>query len=169
MTFCQHDPSANAPWTRTAVLAFSWAAEAGRPIAATAARRRLKPTTLMYDFIATFLRFVGDLETQSPMFSITAGRLFGLKGVDQDLGGRSGRGRVLAGDQQPVGDDVDAPVFDLGEGGTEGEQLVLDEERHDLGQPNIRLLSAGEPGHLLALNSRLAPPGLYVPKDPPGH
>src|SRR5215471_5995418 len=85
MTFCQHDPSANAPWTRTAVLAFSWAAEAGRPIAATAARRRLKPTTLMYDFIATFLRFVGDLETQSPMFSITVGRLFGLKGVDQDL------------------------------------------------------------------------------------
>src|SRR5262245_43873206 len=26
------------------------------------------------------------------------GRLFGLKGVDQDLGGRTGRGRVLAGD-----------------------------------------------------------------------
>src|SRR5215813_7857531 len=41
------------------------------------------------------------------------GRLFGLKGVDQDLGGRSGRGRVLTGDQQSVGDDVDTPVFDL--------------------------------------------------------
>src|SRR6516162_8326678 len=54
------------------------------------------------------------------------GRLFGLKGVDQDLGGRSGRGRVLTGDQQSVGDDVDTPVFDLGESGTEAEQLVLD-------------------------------------------
>src|SRR5512132_4269390 len=55
------------------------------------------------------------------------GRLFDLKGVDQDLGGRSGRGRVLAGDQQSVGDDVDIPVFDLGESGTEAEQLVLNE------------------------------------------
>src|SRR5215831_14133404 len=71
MTFCQHDPSANAPWTRTAVLAFSWAAEAGRPIAATAVRRRLKPTTPLYDFIATFLHLMGDLETQSPMFATT--------------------------------------------------------------------------------------------------
>src|SRR6516164_3363800 len=70
MTFCQHDPSANAPWTRTAVLAFNWAAEAGRPIAAIAVRRRLKPTTPLYDFIATFLHLVGDdLETQSPTFA----------------------------------------------------------------------------------------------------
>src|SRR5262245_50738052 len=90
------------------------------------------------------------------------GRLFGLKGVDQDLGGRSGRGRVLTGDQQSVGDDVDTPVFDLGESGTEAEQLVLDEERHDLGQANIRLLTVGEPGYLLALDQRLAGSGLYV-------
>src|SRR5262249_54946225 len=96
------------------------------------------------------------------------GRLFGLKGVDQDLGGRSGRGRVLAGDQQSVGDDVDTPVFDLGESGTEAEQLVLDEERHDLGQANIRLLTVGEPGHLLALDQRLAGGGLYVAQDPGG-
>src|SRR6516225_3116275 len=61
MTFCQHDPSANAPWTRTAVLAFSWAAEAGRPIAPIAVRRRLKPTTPLYDFIATFLHLVAPL------------------------------------------------------------------------------------------------------------
>src|SRR6516225_7712907 len=70
MTFCQHDPSANAPWTRTAVLAFSWAAEAGRP-AAIAVSRRLKPRTPLYDFIATFLHLLGDLETQSPMFATT--------------------------------------------------------------------------------------------------
>src|SRR5215468_9464523 len=59
MTFCQHDPSANAPWTRTAVLAFSWAAEAGRPVATIAVRRTLKPTTPLYDFIARFLHLVG--------------------------------------------------------------------------------------------------------------
>src|SRR6516225_7086636 len=69
ITFSQLDPSANAPWTRTAVLAFNWAAEAGRPIAAIAVRRRLKPTTPLYDFIATFLHLVGDLETQSPTFA----------------------------------------------------------------------------------------------------
>src|SRR5215471_19798403 len=90
------------------------------------------------------------------------GRLFGLKGVDQDLGGRSGRSRVLAGDQQSVGDDVDAPVFDLGESGAEAEQLVLDEEWHHLGQANIRLLTVGEPSHLLALDQRLAGGGLDV-------
>src|SRR5262249_43635281 len=61
MTFPQDDPSANAPWTRTAVLAFSSAAEAGRPIAAIAVRMRLKPITPLYDFIATFLRLVGIL------------------------------------------------------------------------------------------------------------
>src|SRR6516164_1378010 len=70
MTFCQHDPSANAPWTRTAVLAFSSAAEAGRPTAI-AVRRRLKPTTPLHDFIAPFLHLVRDLETQSPMFVTT--------------------------------------------------------------------------------------------------
>src|SRR5262249_14386827 len=30
---------------------------------------------------------------------------------------------------------------------------------------NIGLLAVGEPGHLLALNQRLAPGGLYVPQD----
>src|ERR1700757_1001059 len=59
MTFCQHDPSANAPWTRTAVLAFSWAAEAGRPIVAIAVRRRHKPITPLHDFMATLLHLVG--------------------------------------------------------------------------------------------------------------
>src|SRR5262245_16353294 len=88
--------------------------------------------------------------------------LFGSKGVDQDLGGRSGRGRVLAGDQQSVSDEVDTPVFDFGESGTEAEQLVLNEERHDFGQANIRLLTVREPGHLLALDQRLAGGGLYV-------
>ena len=90
------------------------------------------------------------------------GRLFALKGVDQDLGGRSGRGRILAGDQQPVGDDVDTPVFDLRESGTEAEQFVLDEKRHDLSQPNIGLLTVGEAGHLLALDQRLAGGRPYV-------
>src|SRR5262249_13760136 len=47
-------------------------------------------------------------------------------------------------------------------------QLVLDEERHDLGQANIRLLTVGEPGHLLALDQRLAGGGLYVAQDPGG-
>src|SRR5215467_12097567 len=61
MTFSQLDPSANAPWTRTAVLAFSWAAEAGRPVATIAVRRRLKPTTPLHDFIATLLYLVGIL------------------------------------------------------------------------------------------------------------
>jgi len=61
----------------------------------------------------------------------------------------------LASDQQPVGDDVDAPVLDLGEGGTEAEQLVLEQERHDLGDADIRLLTVGEPGHLLASTSGL--------------
>src|SRR5262245_2254127 len=89
-------------------------------------------------------------------------RLFRLEGVDQDLRGRAGRGRVLAGDQQPIGDDVDAPVLDFREGGTEAEQLVLDEERHDLGQADIRLLAVREPGHLLALDERLARGGLDV-------
>ena len=37
-----------------------------------------------------------------------------LQSVDQDLGGRTGRGRVLTSDQETVLDRVDTPVFDLG-------------------------------------------------------
>src|SRR5262249_21181556 len=58
--------------------------------------------------------------------------------------------------------------FDLGKGGTEAEQFVLDEERHDLGEANIRLLTVGEPGHLLALDQRLAGGGPYVAQDAGG-
>src|SRR5262245_60520574 len=61
MTFSHLDPAANATWTSTAVLVFSCAAEAGRPIATAAVKRRLKPTTPLYDFIATFLHLVGIL------------------------------------------------------------------------------------------------------------
>src|SRR6516225_568331 len=52
--------------------------------------------------------------------------------------------------------------------GSEAEQLVLDEERHDLGQPKIGLLTVGEAGHLLALDQRLVGGGLYVAQDPGG-
>src|SRR5689334_3372004 len=58
MTFSQLDPSANAPWTRTAVLAFGSAARAGWPIA-TIAVRRLRLNAPLLDLIATFLRSVG--------------------------------------------------------------------------------------------------------------
>src|SRR5215831_16216113 len=37
-----------------------------------------------------------------------------LQSVDQDLGGRTGRGRLLTSDQETVLDRVDTPVFDLG-------------------------------------------------------
>src|SRR5690349_21929155 len=49
MTFSQLDPSANAPWTRTVVLALSWAAEGGRPVATIAVRRRRRATTPLDD------------------------------------------------------------------------------------------------------------------------
>src|SRR5262245_40817580 len=68
-------------------------------------------------------------------------RLFGLKSVDQDLGGRAGRGRVLAGNEQPVEHHVAFPVLDLGEDGAESEQLVFDQERNDLSKADIRLLT----------------------------
>src|SRR5262245_35150713 len=89
-------------------------------------------------------------------------RLFGLTSVDQDLGGRAGRGRVLAGNQQPVDDKVDFPVLDLGEDGAESEQLVFDQERNDLSKADIRLLTVGEPRHVLSLDQRFAGGGLDV-------
>src|SRR6516165_11568837 len=49
-----------------------------------------------------------------------------VQGFDQNLGGRAGRGRVLAADQLAVGDRVNAPVLDLGKGGAEAHQFVLD-------------------------------------------
>src|SRR5262245_39053723 len=75
-----------------------------------------------------------------------------LQSVDQDLGGRTGRGRVLTSDQETVLDRVDTPVFDLGIDRAEAEQLVLDKERHDLGQADVRLLTVCEPGHVLAID-----------------
>jgi len=43
-------------------------------------------------------------------------------------------GRILAGDQLAVGDRMNAPVLDLGKGGTEAHQFVLDKEGRHLRQ-----------------------------------
>src|SRR5215475_14206108 len=108
------------------------------------------------------LPYSGHVQCTSACLLWAISGLFGSKGVDQDLGGRSGRGRVLAGDQQSVSDEVDTPVFDFGESGTEAEQLVFNEERHDFGQANVRLLAVREPGHLLALDRGLPGGVFYV-------
>src|SRR5262249_21610992 len=57
---------------------------------------------------------------------------------------------------------MDAPVLDLGISGAEVEQLVFDEERDDLSEANSLLLPVGEPGHVLALDQRLAGGGYPV-------
>ena len=55
---------------------------------------------------------------------------------------------------------MDAPVLDLGVSGAEAKQLVLDEERHHLGETDRLFLGVGEAGDPLALNQRLAVGGL---------
>ncbi len=57
---------------------------------------------------------------------------------------------------------MDAPVLDLREGGAEVQQLVLDQERHDLGQLDVGLLAVGEAGHGPAVHQRLAGRVLHV-------
>src|SRR5262245_8839085 len=70
---------------------------------------------------------------------------------------RPGRTRPgSAGDQLAVGDGVNAPVLDLGKGGAEAHQFVLDEEGNHLRQAHLFLLTIGEAGHVLALDERLA-------------
>src|SRR5215831_8443554 len=90
-------------------------------------------------------------------------RLF-VHALHQKLRSRARRGWVLAGNQLAVLDRVNAPVLDLGEDCTEAEQLVLDEEGHNLREPHVFFLTVGEPGHLLALDQRLARGSLYVPQ-----
>src|SRR5262249_49071177 len=60
MTLCQDDPSANAPWTKTTVLAFSSVAQAGKPITPIVLRRKPKPTTLLYIFMTNLIGLVGS-------------------------------------------------------------------------------------------------------------
>ena len=62
----------------------------------------------------------------------------------------------MAGDQVAVGHRVNAPVLDLGKGGAEVNQFVLDEKGDYLRQANFVLLTIGEARNLLALNQRLA-------------
>src|SRR5262249_44642620 len=91
-----------------------------------------------------------------PATSISRAWLFRplVQGLDQKLGGRARRGRVLAGDQLAVLDRVNAPVLDLREGSAQADQLVLNEERHHLRQAHIFLLTVGEAGHVLAVETR---------------
>src|SRR5262245_28445796 len=63
---------------------------------------------------------------------------------------------------------MDAPVLDLRVSGAEVEQLFFDEERDDLGQADSLLLPVGEPGHVPALDQRLACWGLNVAQDTGG-
>src|SRR5262249_10373087 len=57
-----------------------------------------------------------------------------VQSLEQKLGSRARRGRVLAGNQLAVLDRVNAPVLDLGEDCAEAHQLVLDEEGYHLRQ-----------------------------------
>src|SRR5262245_24844791 len=76
MTLCQDDPSANAPWTRTTDLAFSSAAQAGRPIANIALRNTPGPTTPLQSFMAALLGLVGF--RLSPLWSFVSRGLLGV-------------------------------------------------------------------------------------------
>src|SRR5262249_4376956 len=78
-----------------------------------------------------------------------------VQSLDQKLGSRARRGRVLAGNQLAVADRVNAPVLDLGEDCAEAHQLVLDEEGYYLGQAHVFFLAIGEAGHMLAVDERL--------------
>src|SRR5262245_19727072 len=91
------------------------------------------------------------------LLSETRAWLFRLlvQSLDQTLGSRARRGRVLAGNQLAVPDRVNAPVLDLGEDGAEAHQLVLDEEGYHLRQAHLFFLAIGEAGHMLAVDERL--------------
>src|ERR1700719_2043566 len=83
-----------------------------------------------------------------------------VQGINQKLGSRARRGRILAGDQLAVSDRVNAPVLDLGKGGAKAHQFVLDKEGHHLRQSYLFFLAIGEAGYGLALYERLAIRGL---------
>src|SRR5580698_1185240 len=78
------------------------------------------------------------------------GRL--VERIEQKPGCRARRSRVLAGDQLTVDDRVNAPVLDLGKGGAELHEFVLDEEWHHLGQLHLFFLAIGEAGHGFAFD-----------------
>src|SRR5262249_52452305 len=75
--------------------------------------------------------------------------------LDQKLGSRARRGRVLASNQLAVLDRVNAPVLNLGEDCAEAHQLVLDEEGYHLRQAHVFFLAIGEASHILAVDERL--------------
>src|SRR5262245_13242383 len=97
-----------------------------------------------------------------PATSISRAWLFRflVQSLDQKLGGRARRGRVLASNQLTVLDRVNAPVLDLGEDCAEAHQLVLDEEGYHLRQAHVLFLAIGEAGHILAVDERLVSRGL---------
>ena len=59
-----------------------------------------------------------------------------------------------------IDDRMNAPVLDLGKGGTEPHHFVLDEKRHHLRQFYLFFLAIGEACHGLALDERRAVWGL---------
>src|SRR5215471_18311689 len=67
-------------------------------------------------------RGLSKIKQRRPTFACLIGARPGLsrlQSVDQDLGGRTGRRRVLPSDQEVILDRVDTPVLDLGIGGAE--------------------------------------------------
>src|SRR6266851_8124586 len=80
----------------------------------------------------------------------------GAQKLQQRLGSRLGGGWVLAGDKSSVSDDEARPVCRLLIESTQALQLILDEERHDFGELDRRLLAIGEAGHPFTLHDRFA-------------
>src|SRR3954465_4743969 len=79
-----------------------------------------------------------------------------LQGGQQGRRGWTRGVRVLACDQEAVGDDVNAPVCRFREDGAELQHFVFDQEGHYLSEADVLLFTVGETGHLLALDQWLA-------------
>jgi hypothetical protein len=78
--------------------------------------------------------------------------LASLSKARSSVAGGARRGRVLAGDQQAVGDHVDPPVCGLGEVAALRLKFVLYKKGHHMSQPHRFFLGIGEAGEVFALD-----------------
>ena len=74
----------------------------------------------------------------------------------QCLSCSSGRCRILASEKTFINDRKTLPIGGFLVDASQSLQLILDEERHDMGQMHFFLFAVGETGHALSLHDGLA-------------
>src|ERR1700744_1890552 len=126
-----------------------------------------RPGWLATSHCAGAIRVAGAVDGEETEAGGTESSGLAREQVNEVLCRKGGGSRILASDDPAIHNRKWLPVGDLLEDRPQPQQLVLDQEGHNVGQLNFCLLAIREPSHMFAFHKRNALVG-HMTKDTRG-